>query len=63
MDEVIANLNPQNYATLNSVASPAQQVTDSTKTAEDGVYATITSLASIVTTTVTDGNLTNLPAK
>ena len=64
MDEVIANLNPaQNYATLNSVASPAQQVTDSTKTAEDGVYATITSLASIVTTTVTDGNLTNLPSK
>ena len=64
MDELIANLPPaSNYATLNSVATPVPQYTNLAKEAEEGVHATITSLAGIVTTVIGDGNLTNLPTE
>jgi len=62
MENILASLDPvTNYATLNSVASPVTQFKDVSLEAEADVHANITSLASIVTVTITDGNLTNLP--
>ena len=61
---IIANLAPAvNYATLNSVATPVLQITDSTKTAEPNIATTANALTLLITDTITAGNTNSLAKK
>jgi len=66
IDTTIRNLTPTiNYQTLNGIAGGSQviQKIDATKTAEDGVYTSIQSLAAIITDAITAGVITNIPVE
>ena len=64
LPNIITNLPPAaNYATLNSVATPVVQFTDSTKTAEPNIATTANALTLLITDTITAGNTTNLQKK
>jgi len=59
---ILANTAPtNNYQSLNSVASPATQIFDTTIPAESGSTATAQSLIAIVTSAITAGVSTNIP--
>jgi len=59
---VLANTAPTvNYQSLNSVATPATQIFDTTLVAESGSTATAQNLVAIVTSAITAGVSTNIP--
>ena len=59
---ILANTVPtQNYQTLNSVATPAQQIIDSSLTAESGIATSVAGLISIVKTGITGGTTSFIP--
>ena len=62
-DAVLSNLAPAtNYQTLNSVASPITQVVNAIYTEETDAQTLLTSLAGIISTAVTAGVSTGIPA-
>ena len=64
INAILANTAPaQNYQTLNGVGSPETQTIDLLYTSETGTDTLLTGLVGIVTTSISDGNLNNLPAE
>jgi len=64
VDAVLSNVAPAvNYQTQNGVADPSTQTIDGSYTEEVDAESTYDSLASLITTAITDGNLTSLPAE
>jgi hypothetical protein len=62
-DAVLTNLAPTtNYQTLNGVGSPITQVVDTSYAEESDAQALVVSLASIITSAVTAGVSTGIPA-